>query len=972
MAEPQGMGPLCEREQERECILTALAAARRGQGTILFLRGDPGMGKSRLLAFAAEQAHTDFTVVTALGQEPEQAYPFALLHQVVESLVRRPETHAAALTQGLDVLRAWFSGRASAPQDGVQSGPGARAALLYAAYWLLASVAERRPLLLCLDDLHWTDPDSLEALRFVCRRLSALPLAVVAGLRAWPANASTLAEALAHDGGAQIRDLRALSPGGVAALLASEMGTPPGARRREQAVELTGGNPFLVQQLGRVWAAAPEDAPAGPGVALRHWPLHRRLQGVPPQGRRLLEAASVLGRTFRLEVAEGLAGLQRADEQVALIPLRDLGLVVSEPPGRWSFAHPLFQQAIYAELPDAERQRLHREALGALRALGVPAVELTPHVLQACRPGDRQALRDLLQAAAAAEARAAHDSVVYHLEAALGLCPQGDAQRAALLHRLGCAHQQAGEQGLAVAAFTAGLGEPVSEPALRAGMHIGCALSSAFVGDAAGARRHLADAVVDAARHSPARAAGVGVIQVMLLLSFGGWREAAAALEPARRFADQSGDARARAQVKACQAWLGWATGDALAYRWAREAAADFPLGPPDELEMSMGMSVSVVHGVTAMLWERYEEARGPLLEASARARSRGSTPALIWSATFLTDLAWRCGRLREAFAHAAAIPAEDIGLPWLTAEPRIHRGRVLMDMGELEGAAACFAQSAAEARATGQVPVQMLATFAQATLAARQDQWGAALAGFQAAWQLASAIEHTGADPFRWRQEAVDVLLHAGLVDQAAALLAEMEAATLRLDWPGAMAIVLRYRAQIAAAQSREAEAEKHFQAGLALHAQAGEALEQGRTLLAHGRWLRRRGERVRARGVLGDAAALLATCGAGYWVGQAEAERRAAGGRRRRDLSSGPLAGLTPQEYRVAELVSLGHTNREIACTLLISPKTLESHLGHIYQKLDLRSRQALRARFAELTTGGSSAGPDGPTGAGARGTL
>jgi len=202
---------LWEREVERDRLTALLDAAHQGHGGVLLFRADPGLGKTRLLALAAAEAAGCFTVVSAAGQEQEQAYPFALLHQVVESLVRRPGTGAAELTQGVDVLRGWFYGSA-ADRPVADGGAAGRAALLYATYWLLASVAEARPLLLCLDDLHWSDPDSLRAVGFLACRLAPLPVALVGAMRAWPAAASELAEGLVREGAAELRDLRPLSP----------------------------------------------------------------------------------------------------------------------------------------------------------------------------------------------------------------------------------------------------------------------------------------------------------------------------------------------------------------------------------------------------------------------------------------------------------------------------------------------------------------------------------------------------------------------------------------------------------------------------------------------------------------------------------------------------------------------------------------------------------------------------------------
>ncbi|MDA8334310.1 MAG: ATP-binding protein [Peptococcaceae bacterium] len=154
-------GTLREREDEQACITAALDAAVVGRGTALFFRGEPGLGKTALLALAAVDSR--FAVVRIGGPGMEQAYPFALVQQVMESLPRAcgvaPEELIGGLTPLRTLLRRFILSKAPS---------GAAPAcfeVVYAWYWLLASMAERRPILLCLDDLHWSDPDSLEAVR---------------------------------------------------------------------------------------------------------------------------------------------------------------------------------------------------------------------------------------------------------------------------------------------------------------------------------------------------------------------------------------------------------------------------------------------------------------------------------------------------------------------------------------------------------------------------------------------------------------------------------------------------------------------------------------------------------------------------------------------------------------------------------------------------------------------------------------
>ena len=926
-------------------MAAALEVARGGRGVAVFLRGDPGLGKSRLLAHAAA-AGADLTVVGAIGQDQEAGYPFALLHQVVEGLIRHPATGAAALTQAAAALRGWFHRPAGAPA--AEGGTGARVALLYAFFWLISSVAEAGPLLLCVDDLHWSDPDSLEALRFLVRRLARVPLVLVGAMRGWPAGGSDLAEGLVREGSAELCDLQPLSPTAGAQVLQGVLGAPPTAAQSAQAARLTGGNPFLLEQLGRVWRAAPDAVPAGRERSLRRWPLLTRLRGLPAGSVRLLEAASVIGPSFRLDVAIEVAGLDPAEAEEALEPLEALGLLVADG-DHWSFLHPLLQQALYDRLGEVRQRRLHVQVVERLRSRGAPPGQLAPQLAKAAEPGDRAALAELAAAALEAEGLAAYETAALHWGQALALCLP-DAPEAAQLHyAVGRARQRAGDPEQACAAFAAALRAGGADLAVCARAHAGLGVSRCFVGDPLAARRHL-DAALEAARgHSPALVAEMAITQAVMLLSLGATEGARQAVRQAWRAAAASGDPVVRAKALACRAWVGFVSGEHRAYNWVTEASPRLRSAPADELELAVGWSGPLVHGVLATAWGCYDDAQMQLEPVQAIARARRSLPALIWSSTFLADLAWRRGRLREALAWGDALPAQGLGLPWMTAEPRVHRGRVLMDMGDLEGAAAHFEAAGAEARAAGLDPARMLSLFGQASLAARHGDLQRALAIFGQAGEIAAAIGLTGLDPTRWSEEAIEALVHGGQLDAAAAVCDSMEANVRRSGGPGDEAIALRGRAAIAAAEGRRPEAEEGLARALQLHRRAGEALEEGRTLLALGSAHRRWGELSQARTVLDEACAVFEACGAGYWHRRGEEERRAAGGRRRSRARTGLLGLLTPQEYRVAELVSRGLPNREIAGTLLISPKTLETHLGHVYQKLDLGSRDALRAYFS-----------------------
>ncbi len=939
---------LWERGIERDRLAAVLDAAHQGHGGALLFRADPGLGKTRLLALAAAEAEGRFTVVSASGQEQEQAYPFAVLHQVFESLVRLPGTGAAELAHGVDVLRGWFYGSV-AEQPLAGGGAAGRAALLYATYWLLASVAETRPLLLCVDDLHWSDPDSLEALRFVTRRLAGLPVAVVGAMRAWPAAASELAEGLVRKGAAELWDLRPLSSPSAEQLLAGVLGAPPTPVQVSEALRLTGGNPFLVEELGRLWRGAQPVAPPGRSASRRDSTLLGRLRGLPAHTLQLLEVASALGPVFLLEVAREVADMSPAEAEAALLPAEALGLVLPDQRrDRWSFLHPLLQRALYDSLGLARQRALHGQALATLRARGAPAAQLAPHLAEIAEPGDATAVADLRRAADEAEALVAYESAALHWRQAAALCLADGAERAELQFRLGLAEQRAGDYGSACRAFAAAAAARPSAAGLRSRIHAAWAFSLAFAGDLDGSRQHIALAEAEAEACSAAQAVEIGVEAVILPQSFGDVPQAQAAAERLWSRGRRSGDVGARSKAAACRAWIVGFRGQQRAYRWARQGAMLQPAGPPDSLELSVGWSPLTVFGRVATYTGHYGEARAALERVHALALARRCLPAMIWSATFLTELAWRQGRLREAFAHGDAVLDQVAGLSWMTAEPRVHRGRVLMEMGDLEGAEAHFATAAEEARAAGLQPALMLSLFAQATLTTRRGAWDRAAALFAQGRRLAESLGIRGPDPFRWSQEAIECLLHLGDIEAAAGLIDRLGNDARRSGHRGDRAIALRCRAMLAAAERRVDDAEADFAAALPQHRQAGEALEEGRTLLALGAFRRREGNALRARPVLDVASALFEACGAGLWRRQAEAERRAAGGRHRSRPGTGLLGLLTPQEYRVAELVSQGRSNREIACALLISPKTVETHLGHVYAKLALTTRGVLREHF------------------------
>ncbi|MFB7825694.1 LuxR C-terminal-related transcriptional regulator [Streptomyces hydrogenans] len=331
---------------------------------------------------------------------------------------------------------------------------------------------------------------------------------------------------------------------------------------------------------------------------------------------------------------------------------------------------------------------------------------------------------------------------------------------------------------------------------------------------------------------------------------------------------------------------------------------------------------------------------------ARARAEQRASLLPRILEHLAYAEL--RAGRYARA-GHAAG---EGLRAARATGQlnSAAHQHAVLALVASVTGDGPSVAEHAERALAIGR-PHGLTQAVTLAEWALARAELGGGLAA-QAAARLAPLVRpgpHGG--HFALRMLAVPCFVEAAVASGRAA---EARAATEEYAlWAGcgldrpAPAQLARCRALLA---PRGEETGRWFGEALRRHEDGGNDFERARTLFAYGTWLRRRRRPGEARGPLRDALVTFERASAEGWARQARAELRATGAAGGRPAEPSALAGLTPQQQRIARLVAGGATNQEVAARLSLSPRTVDHHLRGVYARLQIRSRVELSALMAE----------------------
>ncbi len=300
-------------------------------------------------------------VLAARATELERDFPFALVRQLFDRSSRRSACSGA---RGAARRRDRSGARRARPDRNAQNAPARRHtdafAVLHGLDWPTATLAEQQPLLLAVDDAHWSDAASLDFLGFLLPRLEELPLLLVLACRPDEAGAEGSLARIATDSLAQRLTPGALSPQGAAALLADALEHEPEQAFAATCHEVSGGNPFLLCELARTVAAEQIDPAAAQAPRVRELAPERvtrtvlvRLARLSPEAQSVARAVVVLGEEGDTRLAAELAGLDESLVARAADELRAAAIL--DPDATLRFVHPLVRTAFDAELPAGER-----------------------------------------------------------------------------------------------------------------------------------------------------------------------------------------------------------------------------------------------------------------------------------------------------------------------------------------------------------------------------------------------------------------------------------------------------------------------------------------------------------------------------------------------------------------------------------------------------------------------------------------
>jgi DNA-binding CsgD family transcriptional regulator/tetratricopeptide (TPR) repeat protein len=978
-------GRLVGRVGELAELEAGLADAADGRPSLVFLTGESGVGKTRLLA-ELERGAGALGVRVLHGEAVglgEAELPYGPLLGALRSLSRSEDPVLEGLPRGARAeLASLLPDLAPRPDGARDGGDAAQLRLFEALLTLLDRLGRRSPVLLAIEDLHWADRSTRAFVAFLARSLRTERVLVVVTYRPEELHRRhplrPLLVELERTDGARRVELAPLAREELEEVLADILGAPPDDEVAARLFSRSEGNPLYAEEL----LAAGLDGLGAPPSTLRE-ALRMRMEGLSVPAQEVLRVVAVGGRVDADLVGE----LTEVEERALRDGLReaiDGHILIVEEPAGVAFRHALLREVAYDDLLPGERTELH---LGLARALErreaagadgrASAAGVAHHYLAA---GDQPAaLAAAVRAAAAAEGVHAHGEAAALLERALELWPRvADAEaraggdRVDLLGRTADAHLLDDDPARAEVLARAALAEVDEAGAPRRAAGLLARLSRAEWmlnrGDAAieSARRALA--LLPAGDDSPERADLLAIWATVRLLR-GRYRDAAEAARDALDAAAAAGDEPARGRALKTLGVSLMAQGDvdggSATLRQALAIAEEHDR--PYEVADVYASLADALH-----LAGRTQEALAIGREGLVAVTDMMGRPP-DWLAIWLAEYAFEAGEWAEAAAHLEAAGGGLAGRLLINAE--LRRGELALgrgdaaDAGRLETVEPLVARSS-EAQFHGALGALL------AELRRRRGDLDGARRAVEAALdrlevctddvariaRVAAAGVAVEADRAQLARDRGGDREARSALARARALMTRVRAAAegggpVERAWRrSADAELSRARGRSdaerwSAAAAAWTELDRPYPAALARWREA-EARLEGDDRAGAGRSARAARQAARRLGAAGLEAEVEGLAARGR-LRVEELEEAAAPRSPDREGETAPF-GLTPRERQVLALLAEGATNREIGASLYMAEKTASVHVSRILAKLDVRSRTQAAAVAHRLGLG------------------
>ncbi|MBJ7353496.1 MAG: AAA family ATPase [Thermoleophilaceae bacterium] len=931
---PTGSRALHEREREIALLDQALLDAKADESRLVLIEGQAGIGKSRLLLEMRRMAEAaGFAVVIARGYEFERDYAFGMLRQLISNAQRDvSESEILNNANAADELMAAF---------GADEGEAANTFTIFeGCYWATIRAAETIPILIAIDDLQWCDRPSLEYLAYLARRIESQPIVIAATVR--PADSSA--------GAAAVRELMSdpnrlsisphpLGSAAAGAMTAERLGhESPDNAFVDEMVTITGGNPLLIDELLKELAAEGVEPTADNVAKLRELGPRAASRSVLLRLARLDQPCTDIARALTI-FGEGasdalLSEFTGLDEQaIADAIAKNVQAEILRDDQPLGFVHPLVREAIYADIPAGERELMHLRAARQLDAGGESSQRIAAQLINVPPRGDEWVADKLRHAGSIAMSRGIVSAAVSYYSRAYAE-PVPKSERADLLRDLGIAEALANKLEGADHLIEAWnqLDDPVQRGFIAVILLRLLSLAQRNQEGVEIAERTLEQLgpEQDALRQRIQN----GLVSISLMDP---------AVRPFELIADLLDDARNH--------------GDSVEARMYDGAMCYGKMLRNDPAEECVELALRAVSDDSL---HQFDNAGFPWIGAVVTLAVADDPRAL--------DV---CDRSLAAAGQGGAV--------YVPAVARGFKGWALMLRGDLQGAFEVLELAKADVELfdlrLGYTQVAAMLTLAcveQGDLARaeRELEFGEAhvTPGTQRiiwlgaklhllveqgkneeAVAVCELIEAAGMDQMienpawlPWRSLKAEALDGLDRTDEALVLAAAEVEAARRWGAPKALGRALRIHGQL---KRRKGMAE--IEESVAILKDSPAILEYGWSLAALGTALRHERKSVEAREPLGEALEIAARAGAVGLERHVKDEIAATGAAPRVTDFQG-MDALTPSEKRVAGLAVEGMTNREIAQSLFVTPKTIEVHLSNVYRKLDVKSRRELPGVF------------------------